>query len=115
MDIHRRRRVRQGTAPWSIGLETGQDGHIVGLRAQKEAEPPDPVFGGAVHEMHSEDVVENGVVQHPNHVHVRCQQQSLSTEAVWNVDVACAVGVQPQRKQSEPDLVWTRRQPSLPT
>jgi len=65
----------------------------------------DPVFGTDVGEVNPEQVVEDGVVRRPDRVHILGQQQFRATQAVRDVDIAGAVGVQPEREQGEPDVV----------
>jgi hypothetical protein len=65
----------------------------------------DPVFGTDVGEVNPEQVVEDGVVRRPDRVHILGQQQFRATQAVRDVDVAGAVGVQSEREQGEPDVV----------
>jgi hypothetical protein len=55
--------------------------------------------------MDPEDVVEDGVVRRPDRVHVLGQQHPPTTQALRDVYVASAVGVQPERVEGEPDVV----------
>jgi hypothetical protein len=97
--------VRQDTASLVDRLEAGQDGCIVALGVQESAQAFDPVVGADVREVNPEQVVEDGVVRRPDRVHILGQQQFRSTQAVRDVDVASAIGVQPEREEGEPDVV----------
>ena len=55
--------------------------------------------------MNPEDVVEDGIVRRPDRVHVLNQQQPVANQAVRDIHVASGIGVQPERKQGEPDVV----------
>jgi hypothetical protein len=86
-------------------LEAGHDRCIVAVRPQESAEASDPVVGSDVREVNPVDVVEDGVVRRPDRVHILRQQQFPATQAVRDVHVASAIGVQPEREQGEPDVV----------
>jgi hypothetical protein len=90
-------------------LKAGEHGRVVGVRPQERAEALDPVLGGAVGEMCPEDVVEDRVVRLADRVDVPQQQRFLATQAVRDVDVAGAIGVQPEREEGEPDVVRCER------
>ena len=79
------------------------------LGSQESAETFDPVLGRGVREVHPEDVVEDGVVRLADRVHVRHQQHFPATQAMWDVHVAGAISVQPERKEGEPDVVRRER------
>src|SRR5690348_17144926 len=95
----------QDTASLVDRLEAGEDRCIVALRLQESAQTSDPVVGSDVREVNPEEVVEDGVVRRPDRVHILRQQQSPTTQAVRDVDVASAIGVQPEREEGEPDMV----------
>src|SRR5690348_5046673 len=69
-------------------LEAGEDRCIVALGLQESAQTSDPVVGSDVREVNPEEVVEDGVVRRPDRVHILRQQQSPTTQAVRDVDVA---------------------------
>ena len=103
--LRRRRRVGQDTASLVDRLEAGQDRCIVAFCLQESAQTFDPVFGADVGEVHPEEVGEDGVVRRPDRVHILGQQQFRTALAVRDVDVARAIGVQPEREEGEPDVV----------
>ena len=107
-----RRPVLQDTASLVDRLEAGEDGRVVALRSQESAETFDPVLGGDVREVHPEDVVEDGVVRLADRVHVRHQQHFPATEAVRDVHVAGAIGVQPERKRAS--RTWCDANAAIP-
>ena len=75
------------------------------VRLQERAEMLDPVVGSDVREVNPEDVVEDGVVRLSDGVHVLRQQELVAKEDVWDVHVAGAIGVQPEREEGETDVV----------
>jgi hypothetical protein len=97
--------IRQDAASLVHRLEASEDGRIVTLCPQESAQTFDPVLGSDVRKVNPEDVAEDGVVRRPDCVHVFCQQQFPAAQAVRDVHVTSAVSVQPEREESEPDVV----------
>ena len=104
-----RRRVLQDAASSVDRLEAGEDGRVVGLRSQERAEALDPVVGGAVGEVHPEDVVEDRVVRLADRVHVRDQQRLAGGRGCAGCPRSRCDRVQPEREQGEPDVVRRER------
>jgi len=97
--------ICQDTASLVDRLEAGEDRCIVALCLQESAQTFDPVFGSGVREVNPEDVVEDGVVRRPDCIDILREQQFLANQAVRDVHVAGAIGVQPEREEGEPDVV----------
>jgi hypothetical protein len=97
--------VLQDTASLVDRLEAGEDRCVVALRLQEGAQAFDPVVGGDVREVNPEDVVEDGVVRRPDRVARPASAAVSANQAVRDVHVARAIGVQPEREQGEPDVV----------
>ena len=110
-----RRRVLQDTASPVDRLEAGEDGRVVGLRprrARRRSIPSSAVpYARCTQKMSSKMALFVARIVFTSSM----QQRLLATEAARDVHVAGAVGVQPERKEGEPDVVRRERSHARPT